>query len=529
MQIAQWHCLELTFQSTASYANPLQEVEFSADFSGPTGETQTIRGFWDGGAVWRVRFAPNAVGEWRYETRCADAANDGLHAQSGQFTCTPPTHETRFTQHGPVRLAANKRHLEHADGTPFFWLADTAWNGPLRSTKEEWDHYLQVRTRQRFSAVQWVTTQWRAAPDGDIEGGRAYAGDNSRIEINPAFFQRLDERVAATARAGLLNVPVLLWTLGSAETLHVNPGHSLPEDQAVLLVRYMVARWGAYPVVWILPGDGNYGGEKAERWQRIGRAAFGPEAHAPVALHCCGMHFPAAEFRDEAWLDMLGYQSGHGDSVDTLQWIVSGPPAQEWRNEPRLFYINLEPPYENHVAYQSGRPHNAHSVRRATYWSLLNAPTAGVTYGGHGVWGWDDGSAPPVDHPRSGIPLPWGGALTMPAAEQMAHLVDFFASIRWWELRPAPELLAAQPGAADVHKYVLASRSQSGDLAVVYTPAGGTIVLNAAVLPAQFDAVWVEPRAGQQLPATSTTAGDHILFETPSEQDWILFIQIANS
>ncbi|MEZ4664191.1 MAG: hypothetical protein R2911_42215 [Caldilineaceae bacterium] len=45
----------------------------------------------------------------------------------------------------------------------------------------------------------------------------------------------------------------------------------------------------------------------------------------------------------------------------------------------------------------------------------------------------------------------------MPAAEQMAHLVDFFASIRWWELRPALELLAAQPGDEDVHKFVLAS------------------------------------------------------------------------
>ncbi|MEZ4664189.1 MAG: DUF5060 domain-containing protein [Caldilineaceae bacterium] len=328
MQIAQWHCLELTFHSATGYANPIQEVELLVIFSGPTDESQTVRGFWDGDSVWRVRFAPNAVGEWRYETSCTDAANSGLHAQSGRFTCTPPTNETCFTQHGPVRLAANKRHFEHADGTPFFWLADTAWNGPLRSTKKEWDRYLHVRTRQRFSAVQWVTTQWRAAPDGDIEGGLAYTGDNSRIQINPAFFQRLDERVAATARAGLLNAPVLLWTLGSADTLNVNPGHSLPEDQAVRLVRYMVARWGAYPVVWILPGDGNYGGEKAARWQHIGQAAFGSEAHAPVALHCCGMHFPAAEFRDEAWLGVLGYQSGHGDSADTLQWIVSGPPSQ---------------------------------------------------------------------------------------------------------------------------------------------------------------------------------------------------------
>ena len=38
----------------------------------------------------------------------------------------------------------------------------------------------------------------------------------------------------------------------------------------------------------------------------------------------------------------------------------------------------------------------------------------GVSYGGHGVWGWDDGSAPPVAHPNPGVPLPWREALRMP-------------------------------------------------------------------------------------------------------------------
>jgi hypothetical protein len=55
----------------------------------------------------------------------------------------------------------------------------------------------------------------------------------------------------------------------------VNPGFALPEDQAILIARYMVARWQAHDVVWILPGDGDFRGEKAEKWKRIGRAVFG--------------------------------------------------------------------------------------------------------------------------------------------------------------------------------------------------------------------------------------------------------------
>ncbi len=53
-------------------------------------------------------------------------------------------------------------------------------------------------------------------------------------------------------------------------------------------------------------------------------------------------------------MDILGYQSGHGDADSTLQWIIAGPPANDWDKQPRLFQINLEPAYENHRAYQRG-------------------------------------------------------------------------------------------------------------------------------------------------------------------------------
>src|SRR4029453_12487886 len=100
-------------------------------------------------------------------------------------------------------------------------------------------------------------------------------------------------------------------------------------------------------------------------------------------------------------------QSGHGDDDNTLRWLVAGPPAQYWKLEPPRPFINLEPPYEYHIAYQSRERIPPFQTRRALYWSLLIAPTAGVTYGGHGVWGWDDGTRTPVAHPNTGAPLPW--------------------------------------------------------------------------------------------------------------------------
>src|SRR5688572_24496709 len=275
VSVPQWGRFERQFTSEVDYPNPFQEIVLQVTFTSPSGQSQTIYGFWDGRRNWRVRFIPDEVGSWHFMTSCSDTSNGGLHGLSGTFTCSDPEGQTPFQQHGPLCLSENRRFLCHGDGTPFFWLADTCWNGPLRSTEAEWDYYVRERTRQKFNAVQWVTTQWLSSPEGDINGDVAFTG-SERLAVNPTFFQRLDEKLESLNRAGLLGIPVMLWAAEwSNEEINArNPGHTLPEDQAILLARYMVARWGAHYVAWILPGDGDYGGAKAERWQRIGRAVF---------------------------------------------------------------------------------------------------------------------------------------------------------------------------------------------------------------------------------------------------------------
>ncbi|MCF7764157.1 MAG: DUF4038 domain-containing protein [Verrucomicrobia bacterium] len=521
--VPKWGRLELDFRSSTSYENPIQDTELRVVFTAPSGRSRLIYGFWDGDRTWKVRFAPNEVGKWHYSTSCFDTANEGLNNHSGTFLCTAASGKTVFERHGPIRVARDRRHFEHEDGTPFFWLADTAWNGPLMSTPADWNYYLNRRKLQRFTAVQWVTTQWRAAPEGDHLGELAFTGQD-RIAVNPEFFQRLDEKLDAMNQADLLGVPVLLWAIGGGSIPQVNPGYALQEEQAVRLARYMVARWGSNAVAWFLAGDGDYRGVKAERWKRIGQAVFGDEPHAPVTMHPGGMQWIQGEFTDANWLDFLGYQSGHGDDARTLTWMNSGPPASGWNLDPIRPFINLEPPYENHVAYQSKTPISAHTVRRAVYWSLLNSPTAGVSYGGHGVWGWDDGTTPPTDHQNSGIPLPWKQALEMPGAAQMTHVSSFFKAIDFWRLRPAPEVLGAQPGKQDPKRHIAAARSKEGDLLVVYVPEDRELSIVSRSLPKNFSASWYNPRTGQPEQVSAVVNQRAIQFTTPSEGDWLLLV-----
>ena len=520
--VPRWGLFEAAFTSAVGYANPVQDAELFVTFTSPSRETRTVRGFWDGGSTWRVRYSPDASGVWTYATRSEPASDTGLHGKSGTFRVTTPAGRTRFDRHGPVRVSARRTFLEHADGTPFFWLADTAWNGALHSTSQDWQHYIDVRARQRFTAVQWVASQWRGAPDGDLLQELAFTG-HEKIAVNPAFFQRLDGKAAALERAGLLNVPVLLWAIGSGSNPNVNPGFSLPEDQAIRLARYMVARWQGYDTVWILPGDGDYRGDRAEKWKRIGRAVFSDDPSAVVVLHPGGMHWILQEFLQEPWVDIHGYQSGHGVDDRALRWMIEGPPSADWRIEPVRPFINLEPPYERHIAYQTKLPISPEQVRRATYWTLLTAPVAGTSYGGHGVWGWDDGSRPPTDHPNTGIPLPWRQALVMPGAESMSHLADLFTSIDFWRLRPARDVVADQPGATEPARFIAAAASAEGDLLLAYTPEAAAISLTTAAVPSGR-AQWIDPRTGRRTNARSVRDGTVSRFDTPGPGDWLLLI-----
>src|SRR5262245_51890410 len=100
--------------------------------------------------------------------------------------------ENPFSQHGKLRVAKSGTHLEHTDGTPFFFLADTAWTGPALSTDDEWKFYLADRKKKGFTAIQLnAICPWRTAAT-DREGRTAYSVRDGKLTPNEDYFTQLD-------------------------------------------------------------------------------------------------------------------------------------------------------------------------------------------------------------------------------------------------------------------------------------------------------------------------------------------------
>lgn len=484
------------FELTAArqYDNPLWEAGALVTFTSPSGGQQRVDAFWDGGTTWRVRFSPDTVGTWYWETASADP---GMDAQEGRFDCTPYSGDNPLYTHGSLRVATDGTHLEHADGTPFFWMGDTAWNGVIRAAADDWERYLQTRRAQRFNVIQFVSTQWRAAAAAD-----AFSGDPTHIHINPAFFGQRDALVAAINAHGMLAAPVLLWTYTAAD-----PGQTLSEESCIRLARYIIARWGAYQVAWFLGGDGDFTGEAESRWQRIGRAVFAERDERLATLHPCGWSWP--DFRSESWYDFIGYQSGHSTREEQLHWLTQGPPATDWDRDPRLPIINLEPNYDLHPG-SHGEIMGEHHVRRASYWSLLVSPTAGISYGNNGIWPWQTERGPAEGHKLEAVP--WHEGLDTAGIRSMTRLRALFETLPWWTLRPAQHLLAAQ--ADDVREFIAAAETR--DQAVIFTPVAQAIRLRTPAASAR----WYDPLTGDW-----HEAGSGATFQPPADDgDWVLVV-----
>ena len=434
---------EGNFASTKTYADPFNDVDVDVIFSNG-GETWRVPAFWHGGSTWTVRFAPPQPGDYTYHLESTDTANPDLNGHDSRVTVRPYTGTNPLLKRGTPRVSANKRYFEYADGTPFYWLGDTWWTG--LSDRIPWEGFQKLtadRKEKGFTVVQIVAgmipnNEEEAPVDEGYrnEGGAVY--DPAFKQINPKYFDFADRRIVNLVDAGIAPAIVGAW-------------HQAMRQMGLAKMkkhwRYIIARYAAYPVFWIVGGEVyDPSLEEAERvpptktvpidelrvpgWSDVARyiRTIDP-MHHPVTVHELPPPY-RPPLNDDSLTDFDLFQPSHmgWPSIAVEIALLDYTRSRTWIQKPEVV---------GEIGYEGIGATHLEDFQRVAFWLGMLNGAAGFTYGSNPVF-----EAYSADKPFQRYKYTfytWEDGINLPGGNQDSLAANLLRQFSWWEFEPHPE------------------------------------------------------------------------------------------
>jgi hypothetical protein len=357
--------------------------------------------------------------------------------------------------------------------------ADTAWALPWRATPEQCRIYAADRQVKGFNAVLLMSVQ----PDMHARGPRDRTADegfdvgfedlsSGRLtQLNPAYFQSLDQLIAILAEHELVAVLQPVFMGFGWKGLSV-AGPVLPPADYARYCRYLVARYGSRPLIYLVGADGSgyepqipAGGAEIEQWDAYGQ---------PTGIHY-RPHADNRAWQDAAWLDFQWCQTGH--SGEHIPERV----ADMWRNTPAKAVANGEPTYE----------HGGKHGRAAGWWqgheawsNLCAGGTMGVVYGAGSLWQWRLHANEP-GHTEFFLAegAGWREAIDFEGAQYVGLLTRILEGLPFTDMIPNWQATLGRRGLLVPNK-----------LFICYAEEGGPLMLFGEQVPRRYRVI--DPRTG---------------------------------
>jgi hypothetical protein len=522
-QVQQWKEIELAFTSDSEYENPYTDLEFWVAFTGPEGKTLIRPGYWEKENVWKVRFAsPTDNGVWTWHSVASNESDSGLHGNTGKLQAVAYTGDNPLIKRGLLRMSPGKRNVIHANGKPFLMIGDTPWALPWRRTFESVRIYAKNRQERGFNTVLLMSLM----PDRGVDGPRSRTEpggfdvafedlkEGHINEISPDYFMYLDSLQNILVNHGIVPVfqPVFHGFGWKGKNLL---GWDMDEKEYARYCRYLVARYGAEPAMWLVGADSDgrnngvkEGGEQIEKWDAY---------QQPTGLHYSPFDDRAPDWlkdfegkyephmnrthQDADWLDFQWCQTGHG--AEHLFHKV----ALMYNNKPTKAVANGEPTYEGINNPKNGagwwQGHEA--------WSqLLSGGSMGVVYGAGGLWNWKLSPKEEGWEAWANSNVSWREALDLPGAVFVGYVGKALNGLDISDIEKHPELAEGNLCLA-----------KPGELLIIYLPNGGTTVVNQT--PEKGVYKWFNPKTGKFI-AEGKTISRQAKFTSPVDDSSVLII-----
>lgn len=524
---------ERAFTSSKSYANPFTDVDLDVLFEGPGGTSWRVPAFWSGDQTWRVRFAPPVAGPYRWMTECTDAGNASLHGLSGEFEASEYAGDNPLLARGPVGLAAEGA-FEYADGSPFFFLADDWWHGltdRLRWPAEFRD--LTLDRKQKGYSVIKMTAGLNCDvahfdPRNHNEAGHCYLPGYERI--NPAYFDHADLKVQFLVEQGLVPCIVGAWGYYLAD---------MGVERMKRHWRYVLARWGAYPVVWQLTmeSDMTFYGDRPtdqqektlqrEGWSEVGRylADLDPWSRLITLQPSGTTGIGRNGVTDPSFLSFDSMQVGHGDLATSKRLVrLLGESASL---KPQMPFLPGEICFEG-IGWQ-----NWQNVQRRNFWTAMLNGASGFCYGANGIWQFNRRGKPfgPSPHGRTWGGDPWDVAAHYEGCRQVGLSKMFLETLPWQGMKPQRQWIRIGERELDPLTPPFAA-GIPGKLRIFYVENQWTrdIYVRELEKDVAYQASWFDPVEGVKIPIGPLQAdgrGEWNAPQLPGIYDFVLVLEAA--
>ncbi len=422
------------------------------------------------------------------------------------------------------KLIVKNRYLSWEEGTPFFYLADTAWELLHRLNREEIEYYFSQRARQGFTAVQGVILAEFEGVTVPNAYGRLplHFTDNLPDPAKPdtdgdyCYWKHIDFAIQTAAKYGLFLTLLPTW----GDKFHLLWGKGpviFTEANAYIYGKWLGTRYASYDnIIWMLGGDRPLESEHRRMMDAMAKGILEADSNHLITFHPAGCRNSTEFLNDADYIDFHTAQTGH--SVE--QCYESDNIMLKMATATSKPYMDSEPRYEDHPACFNadiGYFWNADDVRQNAYWNLMTG-VCGHTYGNHCIWSM-------TDKPTDYFPFPWRDALLHEGAEQMCHLKTLRLSHDYFSFRHAPELLIQNyPGMG----HLTAGRGL--DYGYVYTPLGLPITVNLDAFTGsdKLRAKWFNPRTGSEETFCIFPTQGQTVTVPPTQGkgcDWILILE----
>jgi hypothetical protein len=440
-----------------------------------------------------------------------------------------------FAQTQPLKISANKRFFQTADGKPFFWLGETAWLLFVKCNREDVKFYLDTRKQQGFNVIQAMVLHdfnntrnvhgdW-ALKNFDVSTPAVTPGSNAANADEYDYWDNVDYIIDEAAKRGMYMALVPTW--GS----NVKSGR-INEQQAEAYAKFLAKRYkNKTNIIWLNGGDIN-GKDGYAVWEKLGSTIKNFDSNHLMTFHPRGRTSSTDWFHQSLWLDFNMFQSGHKSyAQDTSSKERRKFGEDNWKYveedyamEPVKPTLDGEPSYED-IPYGlhdtlSGYWNGA-DIRRYAYWNVF-AGGAGFTYGHNAVMQF----YVPGDTGISFFPRQnWKIGLNAEAATQMKHLKKLMESYSYFDRVPLEQLVYHNG-----NKYERVIATMGNNYAMFYVHNGKEFEADTRYF--KFKAskgYWFNPRTGEKEKATLLKNKGVVSFNPPGEKqngnDWVLILE----